>query len=823
MKGNIKNVNIFLLFDFLIFILFILGIYNFSVKADLPFSITSLDDKLIITRSSSINYDSFVGGIIKSIDGFGFENREEIEIYLDSKSLDELVIVQLQKDHSNQNLTIPLKPFYSMLYDIIAVIIGLTFFITGFIVLIKSKSNEVGIIFHWCMVTTASIIFMTWGNFTDLGSTIGIITRSGFHLGYALVPTFFLHFAFIFPTDIKINFRKYLSFLYLTSVLFAVSLSYVFIKYTYSVTLENINLYINAFNICSIYVIVLVLTSIFVQFRIYFSTNNIETRKKLRWILLGYILGPMSYLFLWVIPQRLTTNGLIPEEIVLLLVAAVPITFGIAIIKHQLMDVEIIIRRTIVYPIALSILLIIYFGFFTILVNSIHIPNPEVSSIIAAIFIALVFHPIKEFVKRFVNKKIFKVEYDYRETVRSFLEEIKELTVEQILLEKVISFIEKVIPVNNLGYFNSDQNKNLKLIANKNLREFENKIIEFNLDEIKNNDFNPYFSKNSVANELRKNSKSFTEFSQLKFEIIYPIKSSMNNFYGLLVLGGKKSSAKFSVEDIDLLNTIATELGNGIERIKLHEQLFFEKVEKQKLAELNEQKSFFVSSVSHDLKTPLTSIKMFAELIKNKENISDQKINQYLEIIEGESNRLTRLIDNVLNFSKIERGVKDYSFENINLNSIMKDVILTTEYLFKIQKFDSAINLGIEELIIYADKDAVTEAVINIISNGIKFSKDNRFIKISTYKEDKFAVAEIEDQGIGIDEYEIENLFTPYFQSKQLSNEHLTGAGLGLAIVKHIIDAHNGKIIVKSKIGNGAKFKLYFPLMGVTNETNIDN
>lgn len=823
MKGNIKNVNIFLLFDFLIFILFILGVYNFSVKADLPFSITSLDDKLIITRSSAINYDSFIGGIIKSINGIEFANREEIEIYLDSKSLDEMLIVQLEKDHSIQNLTIPLKPFYSLLYDIIAVIIGLTFFVTGFIVLVKSKSNEVGIIFHWCMVATASIIFMTWGNFTDLGNVIGILTRSGFHLGYAIVPTFFLHFAFIFPTEVKINFRKYLSLLYIISVLFAVSLSYFFIKYANSLTIENIKLYINAFNICSIYVIILVLTAIFVQFRIYFSTINIETRKKLRWILLGYIIGPMCYLFLWVIPQRLTTYGLIPEEIVLLLVGAVPITFGIAIIKHQLMDVEIIIRRTIVYPIALSILLIIYFGFFTILVNSVQIPNPEISSVIAAIFIALIFHPIKEFVKKYVNKKIFKVEYDYRETVNSFLEEIKVLNDEQILIKKVISFIDKIIPVNKLGYFKLNQNKFLTLTANKNLSQYENKIIEFNLDEIKSNNFNPYFSKNTVVSKFRQNLNSFAALSEHKFEIIYPIKSSVNDLFGLFVIGDKKSNAKFSVEDIDLLNKIATELGNGIERIKLHEQLFFEKVEKQKLAELNEQKSFFVSSVSHDLKTPLTSIKMFAELLKNKENISEQKIDQYLEIIEGESNRLTRLIDNVLNFSKIERGVKDYNFEKNDLNSIMKDVILTTEYLFKIQKFDSDINLGIEELIIYADKDAVIEAVINIISNSIKFSKDNRFIKISTFKEDKFGVAEIEDNGIGIAENDIENLFTPYFQSTQLSNEHLTGAGLGLAIVKHIIDAHNGKINVKSKIGKGANFKLYFPLMEAANETNIDN
>ncbi|MBK8945997.1 MAG: hypothetical protein IPM32_12105 [Ignavibacteriae bacterium] len=823
MKGNFKNVNIFLLFDFLIFILFIIGIYNFAVKAELPFQISFSENQLVITNTNSENLKHLSNEVLKSINSIEFNSREEIEVYLDSKKIGDNIEIEILKNNFTQKLNISLIPFYSALYIIIAILVGITFFVTGFIVLIKSKNKEVGVVFHWCMVTTASIILMTWGNFTKINLVLGILTRSGFHFGYALVPTFFLHFSFLFPIESKINFRKFLPYLYLFSSLFAILLSIIFIKFANYVTIENIRLYINFFDISSVYVVIIILTAIFIQFKNYFSTNILEIRKKLRWILLGYILGPFSYLFFWVIPQRFTSYGLIPEEIVLLLVAAVPITFAIAIIKYQVMDIEIIIRRTLVYPIAISILVIAYFGFFSILVNTFNLPNPKISSIIAAIFIALIFHPLKEFVKKFVNKKIFKVEYDYRKAINNFLDEIKEINELQKLEERVVNFINKIIPVDKIGIFNYEENKYLKLAIHYNYREISENKIEINSSIFSNNLFRPIFSKHSTIAENNFYAEFFNKFGKFSFEIIFPIKSSLNEFIGILVLGEKKSKLKFSLEDLDLLNTIVAETGNSIERIKLQEQLYIEKIEKQRLSELNELKSFFVSSVSHDLKTPLTSIKMFAEILKSSENISNEKVNQYLEIIEGESNRLTRLIDNVLNYSKIERGIKVYNFEKIDLNLIVSEVIKSTEYLFKIQNFSTQFKLSENELNINADKDAVVEAIINLISNSIKFSKESKFVKLSTYRENNFAVVTIEDKGIGISSLEQEKLFEPYFQSRNLNTEQLTGAGLGLTIVKHIIDAHNGKIEFESRINEGTIFKLYFQIMEYSDESNFNN
>ena len=131
--------------------------------------------------------------------------------------------------------------------------------------------------------------------------------------------------------------------------------------------------------------------------------------------------------------------------------------------------------------------------------------------------------------------------------------------------------------------------------------------------------------------------------------------------------------------------------------------------------------SYYVSSVSHDLKTPLTSIKMFTEILKESSNIKSGNAGEYLDIIEGESDRLSRLINNVLNFAKIENGIKEYSFAKMDISECIEDVLKIMEYQFMMDNFKVDKSLQ-QNVFISADKDAVKEVLINLISNSIKYS-----------------------------------------------------------------------------------------------------
>jgi len=175
---------------------------------------------------------------------------------------------------------------------------------------------------------------------------------------------------------------------------------------------------------------------------------------------------------------------------------------------------------------------------------------------------------------------------------------------------------------------------------------------------------------------------------------------------------------------------------------------------------------------------------------------------------------LRRLIDNVLDFAKIEKGLKTYEFNSVSLNDLVERAVKSIEYQFKIAKITLKKDICKEKLIINADPDAVEEAVLNLLSNAIKYSSVQTRSTISTFMQNDYAVVNVKDEGAGIADEDVKNIFDPFFRAKDTKIVKAEGTGLGLAIVKHIINAHNGKIDVKSEVGKGTTFSISFPLRG---------
>ncbi len=304
-------------------------------------------------------------------------------------------------------------------------------------------------------------------------------------------------------------------------------------------------------------------------------------------------------------------------------------------------------------------------------------------------------------------------------------------------------------------------------------------------------------------------------------DLVIPVKSASGEIYAFMVLGGKKSGNRFSIEDIDLLNNVASSIASTLSRVRLQEELIRKNLEAERLEELNKQKTIFVSTVSHDLKTPLASIKVFSEIMKNDRQISEKQKN-YLDIIEGETDRLTRLINNVLGFAWIEKGTREYSFESISLNAVVQKTLDTLSYQIKMQGFTVKKELSTVNWIISADPDAVMEVMINIISNAIKFSIKQKELLISTFRSTDYICVEVRDKGIGIKSEDLKNLFKPFFRSQIAGNKKISGTGLGLSIIKHVMDAHKGRIEVESIPDEGTSFILKFPIEFYDN-TNFHN
>lgn len=219
---------------------------------------------------------------------------------------------------------------------------------------------------------------------------------------------------------------------------------------------------------------------------------------------------------------------------------------------------------------------------------------------------------------------------------------------------------------------------------------------------------------------------------------------------------------------------------------------------------LENMRSEFVANVSHELKTPLTSIKGFAETLKYVDD--DDTRNKFLGIINTEAERLTRLINDILVLSKIESDNRP-ALEEFKVDEIIDNVI----EIVGVQAKEKSIKLKCikdDNLALRGDRDRFVQLVVNLVENSIRYSESNKEIYIKTYKKGKDKYLEIIDQGVGISEEDLPRIFERFYRVDK--SRVKGGTGLGLAIVKHIVKIFNGEIVVKSKIGEGTTFIVKF-------------
>lgn len=226
----------------------------------------------------------------------------------------------------------------------------------------------------------------------------------------------------------------------------------------------------------------------------------------------------------------------------------------------------------------------------------------------------------------------------------------------------------------------------------------------------------------------------------------------------------------------------------------------------QRQLEVAKLKSDFVSTVSHELKTPLTSIRLLAERLLKLGPEERAKQKEYHSLIFIQSYHLSHLISNILDFSKLEQeGKEKYRFEKQDLAKLLQEAI--ADYAVNLSRPDCKleVNIASDLPLFYLDKEAISRAFINLLDNALKFSPANAIVKISAGKTDDKVFVEVTDQGPGIEEKEKKKVFERFYHTGK-------GTGLGLTLVHHIAEGHNGKVELESEKGKGSTFRIVLPV-----------
>ncbi|NQU85336.1 MAG: tetratricopeptide repeat-containing sensor histidine kinase [Mariniphaga sp.] len=228
-------------------------------------------------------------------------------------------------------------------------------------------------------------------------------------------------------------------------------------------------------------------------------------------------------------------------------------------------------------------------------------------------------------------------------------------------------------------------------------------------------------------------------------------------------------------------------------------------------SEVSRMKSEFVSNVSHELKTPLALIRMFGETLDSGIVTDEKKRREFYSIIRKESERLTHLINNVLDFSKMDTGVKKYYFEEADLVEVVRSSLEAYKFHIRDNGFEIKMEFPDYPVILKIDKDAISQALLNLLSNAVKYSENRKLIQVQVHNNSASALISVTDNGVGITKEELKKIFDKFYRVPQTRGVQTRGSGLGLTLTKQIIEAHGGTIEVESEIGKGSTFTINIP------------
>jgi signal transduction histidine kinase len=228
---------------------------------------------------------------------------------------------------------------------------------------------------------------------------------------------------------------------------------------------------------------------------------------------------------------------------------------------------------------------------------------------------------------------------------------------------------------------------------------------------------------------------------------------------------------------------------------------------------MTEVRSQFVASVSHELKTPLTAIRMFAETLAMGRSRDERTKSEYLETIVNESERLARLVDNVLDFSKIEQGKKIYRLRPVRLEDVADSAARAMQFPLAQQGFQLHFSAEPDLPELRADPDAIQQAILNLLTNAMKYSGDAREIDLRLGARNGDAVIEVADHGLGMEPDEQKHIFEKFYRAPSHESRLIAGTGLGLTLVSHIVLAHGGRVEVESTPGLGSTFSILLPVL----------
>ncbi len=780
----------------------------------IPFPGFLLYRNLTVAEISLYNWTGYKAGLkyydrILALEGKRVSSADEVYSIVASKPIGALVNYTVSRNNRSVDIAIPTMRFELsdfLLIFCVVYIVGIVFQIIGFLVYYLKPnldSSKVFLMFCFSMGFWFTSIF-------DTQSTYSLYNIP--FLGLLFAPAFVIHLASVFPS--KRKFPALILFSYLLSFVLSILHIVCFSSQHIWASIERL-FWLYVFFGALVFLISTVIT--------YLKSKIALDKQRAQVVLLGSCIGfflPGLGAAIVVLFGRSNLNNLaIP-------VIFFPLSIAYAIVKHNLFDIDVIIKKALLYSVLTGVL----GGIFILMVIAFNVVfasyggwrNP-VLLIIITVFLVITLNPLKDRIQNLIDLTFFRKRYDYHRTIEEISSAMTSLLNLDEIATKIITTIERTMFLNSVSIILLDENSgNYEVYATSGVANgISRKVIKENsrlvalLEKYKKE----IFREDLIAGEkyIEYRDELMEVFNDFNAALFIPLLFK-EQLIGILSLGGKRSGLLYTSEDIRLLKTLANQSAIAIENAIAYRMVedYAKKLERAN-KELKETQSQLIQSekmsaigqlaagIAHEIRNPLNIIEGARYYLSQVINGEDSAAGEYLDYIKHEIERTNHLINNLLRFSKAEPP----HFELLDINNVLENTLVLVRKQLSDNHIKLITNFEVDIPNIVGDPNQLWQVFINIIINAIQAMPAGGELRIDTSLasvNSGCVLIKFTDTGIGIDKEDIPKIFNPFFTKKD------TGTGLGLSISYRIVEEHGGKILVSSEKGKGTTFIVELPI-----------
>lgn len=527
------------------------------------------------------------------------------------------------------------------------------------------------------------------------------------------------------------------------------------------------------------------LATIMVVMLNYVRTTSIKTRHQMKIVLLSTLCALIPFLVLTILPEAIWRHTILPTGFSILFLGFIPLGMGYTVVTQKLMDIDIVIRRGLVYTLITVVMAgILSAGIFTVLAfqESLGVPEEIVLALAIGGITTVLFGPAKKRIESLLDRFLYKDRYDYRQTIESMsksLNSLKDFTeVSRFIVGTIVNVLNLaggcLIVKTQSGSFELSAAKGIHTNRNKQKRlltllSHRSQIIEF-----------PNSSSNAAPD----------------LAFLIPLVAAGKEI-GILCLSPKVTRQDFTADDMYLLQGLVS-----VAAIALHSAMLIRDVS---------IRNTFVSIASHELRTPMTAIMGYTELLLQR-NPPDTTREQWLNNIYENGQKLTDMIDELLNVTRIQSGKVSMKLEEVRLQVIFEDSLAITRE--SSDKHEFIVDIEPDLPAVLVDREKFGQVMGNLLSNAVKYSPEGGRITLAARKDmEKYrVVVSVSDEGIGISSEDKDSLFTTFHRIQRPETQGIRGSGLGLYIAKEWTEAMGGEIWLESELNKGSTFFVAIPV-----------